>query len=384
MSHRASPPLGRTASSGVLTHGSHNRGYKGPVANRTPRRLAVALSGVMLLAALIASAWTPVAGQPRSQLQARALDLDTPLRARVLQQAPITFRGGPVTTSTGEVVDVGVSDALLLDTATPESWAEFIGGLTHGSELPLLTTFVVSFDEVQQICGSQAAGCYGQNRMVVPGETAFDVTPEEIVRHEYGHHVANHRQNAPWAAIDWGPKRWASAANVCARVSLREAYPGDQSSNYARNPGEAWAETYRLMDERKAGITTATWPIIAPSFYPTEPALLAAEADVLQPWAASRTTTSTRVFGKSTPKVWWIPVAATLDGDYRISATVPSSGTHDVALVAGNRRTVLKRLQWTGQRVKRAEGTICGQRSLFVRVTQKGSLGRVRVSVTTP
>jgi hypothetical protein len=45
---------------------------------------------------------------------------------------------------------------------------------------------------------------------------------------------------------------------------------------------------------------------------------------------------------------------------------------------------VLKRLQWTGQRVKRADGTICGQRALFVRVTQQGSPGRVRVSVTTP
>ena len=354
------------------------------MADSAPRVFAVALSGALLLVALVASAWTPLADETGSTLHARALELDAPLRLRSLQQAPVTFRGGPVTTSSGEVVDVRVSDALPLETSTPEGWAEFMIGLTHGSELPLLTTFVVTFDEVQQICGSRAAGCYGQNRMVVPGETTFDVTPEEIVRHEYGHHVANHRQNAPWAAIDWGPKRWASAANVCARVSRREAYPGDQGSNYARNPGEAWAETYRLMDERKAAITTATWPIVAPSFYPDEAALQAAEADVLQPWAAQRTTTATRVFRKTTPRAWWIPVAATLDGEYRIGATLPVNGTHDVALVAANRQTVLKRLQWTGQRVKRAEGTVCGRRSLFVRVTQKGSLGRVRVSVTTP
>lgn len=354
------------------------------MADSTSRRVALAFAGALFLAALVASAATPSGGRVDSTPPARALELDVPLRPRVLQQTPITFRGGPVTASTGEVVDVRVSEALPLETATPEGWAEFIVGLTHGPELPLLTTFVVTFDEVQQICGSRAAGCYGQNRMVVPGETAFDVTPEEIARHEYGHHVANHRQNAPWAAIDWGPKRWASAANVCARVSRREAYPGDQGSNYAHNPGEAWAETYRLMDERKAGIAPATWPIIAPSFFPTEGALVAAEADVLQPWTAQRTTTAMRVFGSPTPKVWWIPVAAALDGEYRLSATLPANGTHEVALVAANRRTVLKRLQWTGQRVKRAEGTICGQRSLFVRVTQKGSLGRVRVSVTTP
>jgi len=354
------------------------------VGSRTPRRLAVALSGALVVAAFVASALTPAAGQPHSSLQARALELDGPLRARVLQQTPITFRGGRVTTSTGESVDVRVSEGLPPEAATPEGWAEFLVGLTHGPELSSLTTFVVTFDEVQQICGSSAAGCYGQNRMVVPGQAELDITPEEIVRHEYGHHVANNRQNAPWAAIDWGPKRWASTASICARVSRREAYPGDQGSNYARNPGEAWAEVYRLMDERKAGVTTATWPIIAPNFYPTEAALQAAEADVLQPWTAPRTTTSTRVFGKSTRKIWWIPVPASLDGAYRLSATLPAKGTHEVALVAGDRQTVLKRLQWTGQRVKSTEGTICGQRSLFVRVTQAGSLGRVRVSVTTP
>lgn len=348
-----------------------------------PRRVVVFLSCALLLGAAVA--WVTALGStPTPATSARALDLDAPLQARVLQQAPITFRGGPITASTGEIVDVRVSDALPLETSTPEGWAEFLVRLTHGAELTQLTTFVVTFAEVQQICGSQAAGCYGANRMVVPGETAFDITPEEIVRHEYGHHVGYHRVNTPWPAIDWGPKRWASAANVCARVSRREAYPGDQGSNYARNPGEAWAETYRLMDERKAGITTATWPIIAPSFYPGEAALQAAEQDVLQPWSQQRTRGFARVFGKRTPKVWWIPVATPLDGDYRLSVTVPNGGAHDVALVAANRRTVVGRAQWVGQRVKTREGSICGQRSLFVRVTQKGALGRVRVSVTTP
>jgi hypothetical protein len=354
------------------------------VPDPTVRRLAVALSFVLALVALVGAAWTHPVDDETSPVAARALELDAPLHARVLQRTPITFRGGRIATSTGEVVDVRVSEALPPEIATPEGWGEFIVGLTHGPELPLLTTFVVTFDEVQEICGARAAGCYGQNRMVVPGEAESDVAPEEIARHEYGHHVANHRLNAPWAAADWGPKRWASAANVCVRVSRREAYPGDQGSNYSRNPGEAWAETYRLMDERKAGITSASWQIVAPSFYPSDGALDAAEADVLQPWTAVRTTTTQRVFGKGMAKVWWIPFAAGLDGTYRVSATLPANGTHEVALVASNRRTVLKRLQWTGQRVKSAEGTVCGQRSLFVRVTQRGSLGRVRVSVTAP
>jgi hypothetical protein len=357
------------------------------VAHGSPRLIAVLLSAVLLVAALVwAAAESPgrTAEARWAPSHARGLELDAPLRAdRIAQEAP-RFRGGLVTTSTGETVDVRVSEALPVETATPEGWAEFLTGLTHGPEIAELTTFVVTFAEVQQICGQRAAGCYGSNRMIVPGELAIDLTPEEIVRHEYGHHVAFHRSNAPWTAIEWGPKRWSSAANVCARVSRREAYPGDQGSNYARNPGEAWAETYRLMDERKAGITTGTWPIIAPSFYPNEAALQAAEHDVLQPWRAPRTTAATRVFGKRTAKVWWIPLATQLDGDFRINATMPNGVDAEVALVAANRLTVIRRAQWIGQRLKRMEGSICGQRSAFVRVTQKGAPGRVRVSMTTP
>jgi len=355
------------------------------VGNPLTRRLAVFCSGALLVAALVgAAAW---GAQPQivgAHARAGGLDLSTPLRANRLAQAALTFRGGPITTTSGEVVDVLVSDSLPLETATPEGWAEFLAGMTHGPELAELTTYIVSFSEVQQICGSRAIGCYGGDELVAPGELAADISPEEVVRHEYGHHIAFHRSNPPWTAIEWGPKRWASAANVCARVSRSEAFPGDQGANYARNPGEAWAETYRLMDERKVGITSATWPIVAPSFYPNEAALQAAEQDVLQPWTATSTRSFTRVFGKRTAKVWWIPLSMPLDGEHRISATVPNGGTYDVALVGANRRTVIRRAQWVGQRVKRLEGSICGQRSLFVRVTQTGALGRVRVSVTAP
>jgi hypothetical protein len=302
-----------------------------------------------------------------------------------LARAAISWRGGPITTSTGEVVNVRVSDALPVETVTPEGWAEFLAKGTHGSELPALTTYLAPLDEVQQLCGSRALGCYSGNRMVALGDNTIEgTTPEEIVRHEYGHHVAFHRLNSPWRAIDWGPKQWASTAGICQRVSRREAFPGNEGANYEQNPGEAWAEAYRLMDERKNGITTATWRIVDSSFYPDEAALQAAERDVLQPWTAGRTTVFRRTFGKATKKVWWIPLTTSLDGDLRITATVPNAGLHEVALIAANRRTVIRRAQWIGQRAKRLTGSVCGQRSLFVRVTRSGTLGRVSVSVSTP
>jgi len=373
----------------VLSSCSCERGYKDGVATPRIRPLAVAVSGAALLLALIASATgtSSRATGPAASTYARAVDSapGTTLRAERLAGSAIDWRGGPITASTGETVNVLVSDALPIETSTPEGWAEFLVGLTHGPEISLLTTHVATLDEVQELCGSRALGCYARDQMVSLGETApGGTTAEEVARHEYGHHIALHRSNEPWAAIDWGPKQWASAADVCARVTRKEAFPGDQGANYARNPGEAWAEVYRLMDERKAGILTANWPIITPGFYPADTALSAAERDVLQPWSAGKSTLFTRVFGKTTKKVWWIPLSTPLDGELSISATLPNRANHEVALVGPDRRRVIRRAQWISQRVKRMTGSVCGQRTLFVRVTQTGALGRVRVSVATP
>jgi hypothetical protein len=299
-------------------------------------------------------------------------------------QAAISWRGGQIQASTGVVVRVFVSESLAPEASTPEGWAEFIAGLTHGPELSLLTTYIAPVGEVQQICGARALGCYVRNQMVAPAETASSVSPEEILRHEYGHHVAAHRLNPPWRAIDWGPKHWASSASICARAARNEVFPGDQGSNYARNPGEAWAEVYRLLDERRAGVFSGTWPIVAALFFPDDTALQAAERDVLAPWTRPTVHAFQRTFGQRTPRVWLIPVSTPLDGQLRLTVSLPRGGTHDVALIGPNRRTVIQRGQWVGQRAKRIETTVCGQRNLFLRVTQSGALGRVRASITTP
>ncbi len=137
------------------------------------------------------------------------------------------------------------------------------------------------------------------------------------------------------------------------------------------------------MDERRAGITTATWPIISQSFFPNDAQIAAAERDVLQPWTRGGLTTSRRVFGRRTPKVWTIPLSTPRDGELRITASLPRAGEYEVALVS-NGRTVLRRAQWVSQRAKRLTTTVCGQRALSLRVTQKGGLGRVTVAVVAP
>lgn len=352
---------------------------------RGPRSLVAAVAlGLFSMLALGAAERTPAAAAG-SSVVARSLDgRTTPLRLNRLAQAAIEWRGGPVVTSTGETVTVFVSDAFAPEVVTPESWAEFLARLVHGSELSSLETHIAPLAEVRQICGARALGCYSRNRAISIGEALPDgTTAEEVIRHEYGHHIALYRSNAPWRAIEWGPKRWASTAEICARVSRKDAFPGDEGTNYTRNPGEAWAEVYRLMDERKAGVGAATWQTVAPSFYPDEAALQAAEQDVVAPWTTGEKLVVRRQLTRS-GQVWWIPISTPLDGSLSVTVTVPKGGLHEAALVAANRRTVLQRAQWSGARQRSLSRSVCGQRSLYVKVTQKGTFGGVRVAVSRP
>ena len=353
------------------------------------RRL-VAVVPVAALVALAAGAGvtaTTISAPPEAPaLLARTIS-DPPgtgLSEKRLAQLPVDWVGGTVTASTGDTFGVFVSPALGTS-VTPQSWAEFIAHLTHGPEISKLTAYFGTLDEVQQICGSQALGCYGDDDLVAPGVPAIDgTTPQEIVRHEYGHHIAFNRLNSPWAAVDWGPKNWASTVGVCKRVNQGSAFPGDESVHYDENPGEAWAESYRLMDERKNGILTASWPIVSQSFFPNDASYAAVEKDVLQPWTAGQTGTFRRQFTKKGKKVWLIHLQTPLDGTVSVSAALPKGSSDDVALLSSSERTVLKHASLVRVRTKQLTSTVCGQRSLWVRVTAKGATGRVSVTAATP
>src|SRR5438034_7045369 len=92
---------------------------------------------------------------------------------------------------------------------------------------------------------------------VAPGVELPDGTSKETVLvHELGHNVAANRDNAPWSAVDWGTKRWATYMNVCARHDAGTAFPGDEADHYLLNPGEAFAETYRLLNFQLLSLTS--------------------------------------------------------------------------------------------------------------------------------
>jgi hypothetical protein len=90
------------------------------------------------------------------------------------------------------------------------------------------------------------------------------------------------------------------------------------------------------------------------------------------------------VFTKKAKKMWLIHLQTPLDGSVSVSAVFPKGGLYDVDLVGANRRTVLRRALFSGTRTKRLAASVCGQRSLYVRVKQKGTLGPVSVTAATP
>jgi hypothetical protein len=213
-------------------------------------------------------------------------------------------------------------------------------------------------------------GCYGDDQLILTGEPAFGFAPEEVARHEYGHHIALNRSNAPWPAIDWGPKRWATAAHICPRVRWNNAYPGDESLLYRLNPGEAFAESYRVFVDTRLGETHPAWPLVDPSFYPDQAALDAIVQDIASPWAGP-TVRSFHARGR----VWATRLPTPLDGTLAVLTTRPA----EVA-VTGDGGQPMRPTSRGGSTYE-----VCGERSVAIRVTAASSSHRrLEIRVVTP
>lgn len=300
-----------------------------------------------------------------------------------LGQAPPGFTGGPIRAADGETVNVFVEDALLAaDANAGQRWADVLAGLLHGPELTELTLYVATFDRAQQICGRGALGCYGNGKIVAIGQDAQGVTAQSVVTHEYGHHVANNRVNDPWSAIDWGTKRWASYENVCAKARAGELVPGDEGRFYKLNPGEAFAEDYRVLNERRAGIPESAWQVVDQSLYPDQAALDALAQDVTSPWTQNTTTTYRAVLGPRASGRGF-RVATPLDGNFRLTLTSSAKERLTLRVVDTGSGTVLA-ADSSSVRAKTLAVSICGQRSLQVQVKRVTGSGPFTLALSRP
>ena len=296
------------------------------------------------------------------------------------------WHGGTLPTKTGESVTVFVSDTYAPEQVSPQVWADFFAGLPHGKELSSVTVRIAPIAEVAMLCGSgDADGCYhnNQNEIVMNGELAGRSPPEDAARHEYGHHIAANRVNPPWVALASGTKRWATAEQICSRVKAGTAYPGDEGDHYQLNPGEAFAEAYRVLAEQKAGKTLSSWSVVDASFFPDSAALSAIEQDVLKPWLAPTTTkVSGRFLAKGSTRRL-LPVVTPLDGQISVELRLPRGRLDTLELLSPAGKVVARGL-WSGLSVRRLSFLDCGARRFTIRVTRAGNAGQFVLTIMRP
>jgi hypothetical protein len=357
----------------------------------SPSARRLVLCAVAVATALVAA--TVSQAKPVSRLKAPSVAdvsrasrpiVDTTIATRkTLGLVPPGYWGGEYTISTGEKVTIYASNSYAMDPALEQRWADFLGTLFHGSEISQVTVLLSTAEQISQTCGSDAVACFAPQGSVLytPGDDpAADLSAEAVITHEYGHNIAAHRSNPPWNAVAWGPKRWASSIQVCAQARKNELVPGaEDEAHYAVNPGEGWAETYRVLNQRRAGTAESPWDIVSQSLYPTDAALVAAAADVTTPWAASAPVTTTVSFPRPS-SVRTVTVSTPLDGTLRINVR-PSRGLRvGLNLFAGTTRAAHA---VTSSALTRTT-TVCGTRSYRVRIQALKGRGSVRLSVSKP
>jgi hypothetical protein len=309
--------------------------------------------------------------------------VDTKLTTAAAAVAPAGYWGGQYRVATGESVTVYASDSYPVDAALGQRWADFLATLVHGPELSTVTVLLATPEQISRTCGQDAVACYNSRgaQLYAPGEDPdSDLSAEAVITHEYGHHIAANRSNAPWLALDWGPKRWTSAMQVCAKARRGVLVPGAEDPvQYTENPGEGWAETYRVLNEQKAGRPETPWQIVDQALYPTAAALTAAEQDVIAPWSAGTSTTQTAVLTR-TKKSRTFTVGTQLDGTLRMTLRAPAGMRVSLDVFAGSTPAA----HVASTRVVSRSLTVCGARSYRFRVTELAGRGSVSLTVAKP
>jgi hypothetical protein len=324
-----------------------------------------------VLACVVAALSAPLAASARTVHDAV---LAVPLALEV--DPSVGAYGGPYTAASGAVVRVLTSPLYPKDDAVNQRWADFLDSLVHGSELASLTLVLAPPGQVQQTCGLGAYACYNlpTSTIVASNERVGDgPTPESVVAHEYGHHIAAQRSNTPWRAENWGTKRWATAMGVCPKVRAGTLHPGDERVYYLFNPGEAFAESYRVLNLTKEGATSIGWDIVDRSFYPDATALSLLEQDIMTPWTGPTLTHLHGSFGNGVARTFG--VTTTLDGSFVAHLHSPTKARMRLALYSGS--TLIER----GATIS---FEICGQRSLTLKVERLSGRGSFTVDVSKP
>jgi hypothetical protein len=168
------------------------------------------------------------------------------VRSRILNRHlrflsfPAGSWGGVYPVKSGAHVTVQSSGAYPVDPAVNQARADFVDSLVHGSEIATVKIYFAPPAEVETLCESQEVdGCYAPatGDIITVGEDTPWSTVEEVVAHEYGHHVATNRLNDPWPAVAFGTKRWATYEGICQKKPPAWRSPVTRASTTYRTPG---------------------------------------------------------------------------------------------------------------------------------------------------
>jgi hypothetical protein len=362
-------------------------------AGRSPSARWLILCAAAAVTALTAAAAAQAVSQPRlkSPRLSEIARADGPIpdsliaapKTQALLAAPSGYWGGVYRASSGENVTVYASNAFPIDPPLAQRWADFLASLIHGSELSKVNVLLSTAAEISRVCGQDALACYSARgaALYAPGEDpSSSLSAEAVITHEYGHHVAANRNNVPWDALDWGPKRWDSSMQVCASTKQGRLSPGAEDPvRYEQNPGEGWAETYRVLNQRRLGLPESSWEIVTRALYPTDAALAAAQQDVTTPWEGNTPTTRSGAVTRAS-RTRTYTIATPLDGSLKLTLRTSAGLRVAVDLFASSTRVA----HATGGGTLARSTTVCGARSYRVRVTELKGRGSFQLAVSKP
>jgi hypothetical protein len=317
-------------------------------------------------------------------------------RRRLMRANGPTSRAQSYPVLGGEHVDVY---STYYSDAEMQSVVNMLGGLVHGPEMNTLSIYVATPDEIGYICGPGALACYSPSlsEMIVSGVdgSSYGVPRDYTIAHEYGHHIANNRLNAPWTAIDTGAKRWATYERVCQGSRKGQLFPGDEDAHYWENPGEGFAETNAHLNFPAVSVAWGYSPLLRP----TQDSMARLQADITSPWTAPVTANWN---GSMWPKRRNPAVhrfSTPLDGEVLIELDGPETANYDIYVLGSKlplakhkrqgrhkarpRRRVITRSVSRGSS-EQLEMTLCGHSSIQLEVRRRSGAGPFSVSVTRP